>query len=72
MKELLQLSDDGTFNLNLKYFKHANEKINHQWTNCIPFVDIHYSNLFNNLFGEPVKKGEKITQKQMISRNQLK
>ena len=65
MSEILKLNEDGTFKLNLKYFRHATEKLNHQWTNCIPFVDIHYSNLFNNLFGEPLKKGEEITQKQM-------
>ena len=43
MRDIVLLNNDGTFNLNLKYFLHHNTKIDYQWSSGSPVV----GSLFN-------------------------
>ncbi len=38
MREIVRLKKDGSYELNLKYFRHHNEKIAYQWTDGSPSV----------------------------------
>ncbi|MBI96516.1 carbamoyltransferase [bacterium] len=61
MKDIVKLNHDGTFKLNLKYFRHSNQRLAHQWSHGAPFVDRHYSEKLCNLLGSPRKKEEELT-----------
>src|SRR5207253_1391097 len=38
MRSIVNLLDDGRFELNLRYFRHHAEKIDYQWDNGAPVV----------------------------------
>ena len=61
VNKLIQLCKNGEFKLNLDYFNHHKKKINYGWNNSSPKTDILFSKKIIELFGEPVKPGEKLT-----------
>jgi carbamoyltransferase len=51
MRNLVKLQDDGTFRLNLEYFRHATEKIEYEWENGAPVVGTLYAPRLEHLLG---------------------
>jgi carbamoyltransferase len=51
MREIVKLHDDGSFSLNLKYFRHHNEKIPYTWDDGIPAVGDMFSPELEALLG---------------------
>jgi carbamoyltransferase len=62
MRRIVRLQDDGTFKLDLKYFRHATEKIDYEWDNGEPVVGTIYSPELEALLGPARKKEEALTQ----------
>ena len=63
MEDIVLLKDDGSFELNLNYFRHHKEKIDYEWDNSSPYVGTLYSPNLEKLLGPSRKKNEPITQK---------
>jgi len=63
MRQIVRLHNDGSFGLNLAYFRHHNEKIDYEWENGGPTIGKLYSDALVDLFGPPRSKGEDITQR---------
>jgi carbamoyltransferase len=62
MRKIVKLKFNGSFELNLNYFRHHYEKINYQWENSTPHVATLFSNSLEKLLGKPRLKHEEITQ----------
>lgn len=45
MREIVNINKDGTFSLNLKYFRHHNESVEYEWSGGSPLV----GSLFNKI-----------------------
>ncbi|RMG21044.1 MAG: carbamoyltransferase [Methanobacteriota archaeon] len=64
MHQIVQLQDDGTFKLNMRFFRHASERIEYEWENGVPVVGDLYSNELHQLLeGLARKKEEPIEQR---------
>ncbi len=63
MEEILRLSRDGGFALNLAYFRHHREKISYQWSGGAPGVGALYSSALAGLLGPPRSPDEALTQR---------
>lgn len=65
MKEMATLIDsgtDGTFSLNLEFFRHHEGASTFKWDGCAPVADNYYNARFVGLLGEPRVTGETLTQ----------
>jgi len=51
MREIVKLESDGSFKLNLDYFRHHKEKVEYEWENGSPSVGILFSEKLNELLG---------------------
>jgi carbamoyltransferase len=51
MRRIVRLQGDGTFRLDLRYFRHATENLPHQWSQGIPVVGEHWNNELESLLG---------------------
>lgn len=51
MSELVRLHDDGTFSLNLAYFRHHKEKIDYEWSGGSPHVGTLFAPALASLLG---------------------
>jgi carbamoyltransferase len=51
MRELVHVRSDGTFRLNLKYFRHHLNNVAYTWNNCAPEVDALYTADLERLLG---------------------
>lgn len=65
MKEILLLQHDGTFELNLKYFRHHRETVEYEWDNGSPHVGRLFSPELETLLGKARGPNEELTQKHM-------
>ena len=64
MRELVQVQPDGTFKLNLKYFRHHTDDVHYTWDNCTPEVGTLYKKEpMEALFGPQREKGAALEQK---------
>jgi len=63
LREIVGLRTDGTFALNLRYFRHHKEKISYQWADGEPKFGTLYSDDLTSLLGPPRKASEDLTQK---------
>src|ERR1700736_208808 len=63
MRDLVRAQSDGTFRLNLKYFRHHTDNVSYSWEDCAPEVGTLYRNELVDLFGAPRKPGEPLEQK---------
>ena len=43
MRDMVRLLDDGRFELNLRYFTHATQRLPHHWSSGTPIVGTHFS-----------------------------
>lgn len=62
MRDILHLFEDGTFKLNLKYFKHHSKRVPYEWNNCEPKVGRLFTSQLEQLLGLARKKDEELTQ----------
>lgn len=51
MRQIVRLRDDGTYRLDLRYFRHATEDLPHQWSQGTPVVGSHWSPAIEALLG---------------------
>jgi carbamoyltransferase len=64
MRELVQVQSDGTFRLNLKYFRHHTDDVHYTWDNCCPEVGTLYKRApMEALLGPQREKGAALEQK---------
>ena len=63
MREIVKLKLNGSFELNLNYFRHHKENINYQWENGSPSVGILFSAELEKLLGPARKKDQELTQR---------
>ena len=55
MREIVKLSSDGGYSLNLDYFRHHKEKVDYEWSGGSPVVGKLFSDEMEKLFGFPVR-----------------
>jgi carbamoyltransferase len=63
LSDIIRLNEDGTFELNLKYFRHAKEKIEYEWDNGSPSVGTLFTPELEALLGPARQKDEPLEQK---------
>ena len=63
MRRIVQLQDDGTFKLDLSYFRHHREKVEYQWENGSPKVGALFAPALEELLGPARREGEELTQR---------
>ena len=51
MKQVVQSAADGTFRLDLDYFRHHKERVGYTWRDCAPTVERLFSPALENLLG---------------------
>ena len=63
LSKLINLRNDGTFELNLSYFKHHKEIVSKNWDGGVPSMEVNYTKKLIDLLGPPRKSNELIKQK---------
>lgn len=64
MRQIVQIQADGTYRLNLKYFRHHSDDVHYTWDDCCPEVGTLYrKEAMEELFGPERAKGEALEQK---------
>ncbi|MGH7962497.1 MAG: carbamoyltransferase N-terminal domain-containing protein, partial [Candidatus Binatia bacterium] len=63
MSRMVVLQADGSFQLNLDFFRHHKENLNYTWKNCAPAVDRLFSSALDELLGPARGKDEPLTQR---------
>ena len=62
MREMVRLRSDGSFELNLDYFRHHREKIDYEWDNGEPVVGTLFSSRLEDLLGPARPNDAELTQ----------
>jgi carbamoyltransferase len=63
MRHIVRLRDDGSFELDLAYFRHAREKVAYEWEDGAPTVGALYSPELEALLGPARAEGAELTQR---------
>jgi carbamoyltransferase len=63
MRKLVHLQDDGTFVLDLAYFRHATEKVDYEWEGGSPMVGTLYTKALEELLGPARGPADELTQR---------
>jgi carbamoyltransferase len=63
MRRIVLLQNDGTFKLNLKFFRHHTDNVAYSWNNCAPEVGTLYTPELEKLLGPARDKSEELTQR---------
>lgn len=63
MRKIVELLDDGSFRLDLSFFRHAREKIEYEWENGSPSVGTLYAQPLEALLGKARERDEPLEQK---------
>ncbi|HEY4283870.1 MAG TPA: carbamoyltransferase C-terminal domain-containing protein [Chthoniobacterales bacterium] len=53
LRDVVQIQVDGTFQLNLKYFRHHTDNVSYSWNDCAPEVGRLYRSSLADLLGPP-------------------
>jgi len=51
MRQIVRVQHDGRFELDLRFFTHATQRLPHQWSHGTPVVGTHYSSTVERLLG---------------------
>jgi carbamoyltransferase len=62
MRQIVLLQDDGSFQLDLSFFRHHKEKVEYEWETGEPAVGSLFSDRLSDLLGPARKKDEDLTQ----------
>jgi carbamoyltransferase len=62
MRRIVRLQPDGSFELDLSYFRHHREKIDYEWENGEPRVGQLFSEALSELLGPTRRRDEPLTQ----------
>src|SRR3989442_6813868 len=52
LREVVRIHSDGTFRLNLKYFRHHTDNVSYSWKDCTPSVGLLYRSTLIELLGK--------------------
>ena len=63
MRRIVQLKDDGSFRLNLDYFRHHKEKIDYEWESGEPKVGRLFAPALHELLGPARQPGDELTRR---------
>src|SRR5215217_4757779 len=63
MRRIVTLEDDGSFRLNLTFFRHHKEMVEYEWKNGPPSVGRLYTPVLEELLGPARGKGDELTQR---------
>lgn len=63
MNQIVQLQGDGSFKLNLKFFRHADENVRYEWDGGQPVVGTLYSPALEELLGPARNDGEELSKR---------
>ncbi|MDQ6655090.1 MAG: carbamoyltransferase, partial [Verrucomicrobiota bacterium] len=63
MREIVRVQPDGTFKLNLKYFRHHTANVSYSWNGCAPEVGVLHTDALAALLGPKRQPGEPLEQK---------
>lgn len=63
MQRIVLLQRDGSFRLNLDYFRHVSEKVESEWENGEPSVGRLFSPALETLLGPARQQGDELTQR---------
>ncbi len=63
MRELVRIQTDGTFKLNLKYFRHHTDNVSYSWNDCAPEVGLLYMDKLIGLLGPARGEREPLEQR---------
>jgi carbamoyltransferase len=62
-KNLVDVTADGLFKLDLRYFLHQRGAVSYQWNDCAPLLGRVFSPAIEGLFGNARREGEALDQK---------
>jgi carbamoyltransferase len=62
MREIVRLQDDGTYELDLRFFRHATERVEYEWDDGKPMVGTLYTKGLEAFLGPARSKDEPLTQ----------
>lgn len=63
MQRIVELRCDGEFRLDLRFFRHADEHLPHQWSHGAPSLAVHHSAALQELLGPPRRPDQPIEQR---------
>jgi carbamoyltransferase len=63
MRRIVKLRDDGTYRLDLEYFRHASGELYYEWDQREPVVQQLFTPALDELLGPPRKTDEPLTQR---------
>jgi len=63
LREVVRIQSDGTFRLNLKYFRHHTDNVSYTWNDCTPAVGLLYRSTLIELLGPARQANEPLEQK---------
>ncbi|MEN3368658.1 MAG: carbamoyltransferase [Verrucomicrobiota bacterium] len=63
MRQLVRIQPDGTFKLNLKYFRHHTDNVSYTWNDCAPEVGTLYTGKLSELLGSERGEGDPLEQR---------
>lgn len=63
LRDVLQILPDGTFQLNLKYFRHHTDNVSYSWNDCAPEVGRLYRPSLADLLGPPRVASDPVEQR---------
>jgi len=63
LREVVKTQSDGSFRLNLKYFRHHSDNVSYTWENCTPAVGLLYKSSLIDLLGPARQPNEPLEQR---------
>jgi carbamoyltransferase len=63
MRDIVRIRNDGSFKLNLEYFRHHRERVDYEWDKGEPVVGTLFSPRLEALLGPARKSGEELAQR---------
>src|SRR5438067_4493469 len=63
LREVVRIQSDGTFRLNLKYFRHHTDNVSYTWKDCTPAVGLLYHSTLIDLLGTARQANQPLEQK---------